>query len=166
MSWLQRVADAPSAFEGVLGLRPELLQLYRAFYSTLWKPDLVPAGLIELCRLRIATVHACDAELAIRHANTGVTDEQVAVVTGWYTATCFSPVERAVLAFAEKIPWQHHGVTDDDVDALRSHLTDAQVVALTVAAAMFDANCRLRLVFDVETRPLVADAPVADGILY
>jgi hypothetical protein len=31
MPWLQRAADAPSAFEGVLGLRPELINLYRAF---------------------------------------------------------------------------------------------------------------------------------------
>ena len=140
MSWLQRAADAPSAFEGVLGLRPELLPLYRAFYSTLWNRDLVPAPLLELCRLRIATVHPCDAERAIRHARAGVSEEQVAALSGWRTAACFSPVERAVLAFAEKIPWQHHGVTDGDVAALRVHLTDAQVVALTVAAAVFDAN--------------------------
>jgi alkylhydroperoxidase family enzyme len=111
-------------------------------------------------------VHACDAERAIRHAHAGVSDEQVATLAAWRTAACFSPVERAVLAFAEKIPWQHHGVTDDDVAALRAHLADAQVVALTVAAAIFDANCRLRSVFGVEAHPTVVDAPAADGVLY
>lgn len=73
MSWLHGVHDAPSAFEGVLGLRPELLRLYRAFYSTLWNRDLVPvpARLLELCRLRIAALHAGEAECAVRHVCAG-----------------------------------------------------------------------------------------------
>jgi len=167
MPWLHGVHDAPSAFEAVLGLRPDLLRLYRDFYSTLWNGGLVPAQLLELCRLRIATVHASDAQLALHHAHTGVTDEQVRSLDGWRTAACFSPVERAVLAFAEKMPWQHHGVSDDDVAALRAHLTDAQVVALTVAAAVFDANCRLRLVFGIEPQPLAVEAPAtAHGVLF
>jgi alkylhydroperoxidase family enzyme len=115
----------------------------------------------------VAEVHDCEAERAIRHAHTGVTDEQVAALECWRDAPCFSPAERAALAFAEKIPWQHHGVTDDDVAALRAQFRDAQVVALTVAAAIFDANCRLRLVFGIEPQSLLAAAPAATpGMLY
>ena len=167
MSWLQRAADAPSAFEAVLGLRPDLLNLYRTFYETLWDSDLVPANLLELCRRRIAGLHGCEAERVMRHAHAGVTDEQVTTLEAWHQAACFSPVERAALAFAEKMPWQHHGVSDDDVAALRAHLTDAQVVALTVAAAVFDANCRLRLVFGIEPQPMAVEAPAtAHGVLF
>jgi alkylhydroperoxidase family enzyme len=167
MSWLQGVRGAPSAFEAVLGLRPELLRLYRNFSSTLWNRTLVPAHLLELCRLRIAAVHDCEAERAIRHADAGVSAEQVAALDSWRDALCFSPVERAALGFAEKMPRQHHGVTDDDVAALRVHLSDAQVVALTVAAALFDANCRLRLVFGIEPQSLLVAAPATThGVLY
>jgi len=167
MSWLESAADAASPFEGVLSLRPELLLLYRTFYGTLWDHHLVAANLLELCRLRIAAIHDCEAERAIRHATAGVTDEQVAALADWRAAACFSPAERAVLAFAEKMPWQHQGVTDDDVAAVRTHLTDPQVVALTVALTLFDANCRLRLVLGVAPQALLVDTPAsARGVLY
>ncbi len=167
MSWLRGVPDAPSPLEGVLGLRPDLLHLYRTFYGTLWDDNLVPAHLLELCRLRIAGIHGCEAERGIRHVHAGVTDEQIAALDTWHQAACFSAAERAALAFAEKMPWQHHGVTDDDIAALRAHLTDAQVVALTVAAAVFDAHCRLRLVFGLEPQPLAVAAPAtAHGVLF
>jgi alkylhydroperoxidase family enzyme len=166
MSWL-RSADAASPLEGVLGLQPQLLQRYRTFYAMLWERNLVPANLLELCRLRIAAVHGCAAEQALRHARAGVTNEQVGALDDWRAAACFSPVERAVLAFAEKMPWQHHGVTDEDVAAVRAHLSDSQVVALAVALALFDATCRLRLVFDVAPQPFVVDTPAAaQGVLY
>lgn len=167
MSWLESAADAASPFECVLSLRPELLRLYRAFYGTLWDRHLVAANLLELCRLRIAAIHGCEAERAIRHATAGVTDEQIAALDAWRAAACFSPAERAVLAFAEKMPWQHHGVTDDDVAEVRAHLSDPQVVALTVALTLFDANCRLRLVLGVAAQPLTVEAPAAaQGVLY
>ncbi len=167
MSWLESLPDAPSPFEGVLQQRPDLLRLHRAFYATLWDHHLVPVNLLELCRLRIAAIHGCEAERAIRHTHAELNGEQLAALDDWSTAACFSPCERAVLAVAEKIPWHHHGVTDDDVAALRAHLTDPQVVALTMAAALFDAHCRLRLVFGVEPRRLAVDAPAsAHGVLY
>jgi alkylhydroperoxidase family enzyme len=167
MSWLHGVAEAPSAFEGVLGLRPELLQRYRAFYGTLWDSELVAVNLLELCRLRIAAIHGCEAERAIRHAGAGVTDAQLAALDRWRTAGCFSPVERAALALAEKMPWQPHGVTDADVAALRAHLTDGQVVALTVALTLFDANCRLRLVFEIAPQHRLVETPAAaHGVLF
>jgi|MudIll2142460700_1097286.scaffolds.fasta_scaffold204032_1 alkylhydroperoxidase family enzyme len=167
MSWLRVATDKPSPFEGVLGLRPELLKLYRSFYGQLWDGEMVPPNLLELCRLRIALIHGCEAETAIRHVHAGVSDEQVAALDHWRAAACFSLAERAALALADKIPRQHHEVTDADVAALREHLDDPQVVALTLAATLFDAHCRLRLVLGVTPRPARVDVPAAaDGVLY
>ncbi len=167
MSWFAPSLDAPSPFEGILQLRPALLELHRVFYGTLWDRTLAPANLLELCRLRIAGIHGCESEHGIRHMHAAVTDEQVAALDHWRTAACFSSSERAVLAFAEKVPWQHHAITDDDVALLRAHLTDGQFVALALAAVLFDAHCRLRLVFGVEPRVCAVGAPAsACGVLY
>ena len=100
MSWLRTATNRPTAFEGVLGLRPELLQLHRKFYGRLWESEPAPRGLLELCRLRIARLHDCAAEFRIRHAGTGVRDVQIASLDDWREAACFSEVERAALNLA------------------------------------------------------------------
>jgi alkylhydroperoxidase family enzyme len=167
MSWLTPVDAQVTPFEAVLGLRPELLELYRAFYGQLWDTAAAPPRLLELCRLRIAALHGCEAESAIRQPSAGVTGEQVAALDRWRDAPCFSAVERAALAVAEKMPWQHHAIDDGEVAALRAHLGDAEAIALLVAMALFDATCRLRLVLGLEPRPVEVDAPASEnGRLY
>lgn len=167
MTWLKTDVVAPTPLERVLGLRPELLALYREFYGTLWDDRLVSSALLEMCRLRIASLHGCAAEGAIRHVASGVTEQQVAALEVWRSASCFSPVERAALTIAEKIPWAPREISDDEVAVLRAHLSDAETVALMLALNLFDVQCRLRLALGVEARPASVDAPAsARGVLY
>ncbi len=168
MTWLRGAAatgDAP--FDAALGLRPDLRDLYRKFYGALWDDNLVPAELLELCRLRIAQLHDCESELVVRHADAGVSDEQIAALSQWQGSDLFSEPERAALALAEKMPWQHHDLTDDEYALLQGHLGEAGVVALTIAVALFDTNCRLRLTFGTEAAPVEAQAPASGtGPIY
>lgn len=167
MSWLRSATGEPTPLEGVLGLRPELLALYRDFYGAVWDHALAPANLLELCRRRIAQIHGCDAEWAVRHAHAGVSDRQLRALDDWRTADCFSPAERAALTCADKMPWQHHGITDADVAALRAHLADRAVVALILALTLFDAQCRVRLVLGVAPVAATVEAPAsATGFMY
>jgi len=167
MSWLHSATDSPTPFEGVLGLRPELLALYRDFYGKLWDDALVPVALLDLCRLRIARLHNCEAEAVVRHAASGVSDTQIAALDDWGAADCFSSAARAALALADKMPWQPHAITDEDIAALRAHLSDPQVVALMLALTLFDMQCRLRLALGIEPQPATVSAPYsADAILH
>ena len=70
MTWL-KAEEGSAPFDAALGLRPELRDLYAAFYGKLWDEELLPASLLELCRLRVAQLHECEAELAVRHAERG-----------------------------------------------------------------------------------------------
>jgi len=166
MSWLHSASPTPTPLEGALGLRPELLELYRDFYRRLWSETLVAPRLLELCRLRIAIAHDCEAERAIRHATARVTDAEVAALGRWRTAECFAPGERAALTIADKMPWAPHAVTDDDVAALRAHLSDREVVAFMLALALFDVQCRLRLALGVAAQPATVAAPASAAVLY
>ena len=166
MSWLSDNPDAATSFEAVLGLRPELLARYKRFYGALWDEQLVPRRLLELGRLCVATVHDCAAEKAIRDAEVVLSDAQLAAIDR-FAFDEFSGVERAVLAVAEKVPFQHHAITDEEIEALKTHLDEATVVALMTALALFDANCRWRLAFHVDTEAATVEAPAsADGALY
>lgn len=164
MSWVPTAAPDSPTFEGWLANRPELLTLYRRFYATPWDDALLPPRLLELCRLRTAQLHECEAELAVRDPAL-VDDATLAGLALWERAEGFSEVERAALAIAEKMPWAHHAITDGEYAALRRHLDEPAVVALTVALALFDANCRLRLVFEFAPSPSTA-APAAAGPLH
>jgi len=167
MTWLRSASDTPTPFEGVLGLRPELLAAYRDFYGRLWDDRLVAPRLLELCRLRVALLHDCQAELAVRHETAGVAAEEVAALEQWQRNDCFTPVERAALAIADKMPWRQHEISDVEVAALRRHLPEAEAVALVLAIGLFDSHCRLRTVLGIEPRRQTVAAPASKrGRLY
>ena len=159
MTWLHTPSESAAPLEQVLSLRPQLLERYREMYGQLWDRALVAPRLLELCRLRIAGVHDCDAERAIEHTGAGLTPEDRRAVDRWEESAAFSALDRAVLAFAEKMPWRQHDVTDADVVELRKYLSEAEIVALAIAAGLFDAHCRLRLTLGVDVRPLRVEAP-------
>lgn len=165
MSWLRTATAEPASFEDVLALRPELLAEYTAFYSQLWRDPSLPAGLLELARLRIAQLHDCEVQAAMRRPASGVSDEQLADLASWQRSERFSDLERAALAIAEKMPWQHHEITDAEAAALRDRIGEPAFVTFMTACALFDANCRLRIVFDVEPRPSSDASAPAEGRL-
>ena len=143
-----------------------MLARYKRFYGALWDDQLVPRRLLELGRLCVATVHGCAAEKAIRDAEVILTDEQLAAIDR-FSFDDFTGVERAVLVVAEKVPFQHHSITNEEVEALKSHLDEATVVALMTALALFDTNCRWRLAFGVNIEEATVGAPASsDGPLY
>lgn len=161
MSWIQAADPTRPPLEAVLSHRPELRDLYKRFYGGLWEESDVPRDLLELCRLRIAQLHACDAELAVRDGQSGVTDEQVAALEGWRTSDLFTPGQQAALALAEKMPWEHHQIEDAEFNRLREFLSEKEAVGLTLGMALFDAICRLRLFFEVEPSPSTVAASSA-----
>jgi alkylhydroperoxidase family enzyme len=165
MTWLTENDDAASALEGVLGLRPELLSRYRAFYATFWEDGLVPARTLELCRLRVAAIHECEAEWLIRDASVGLSNEELdRLQSGRFDG--YSSAEQFALAVAEQIPHQHHQIGDDDIKALERTLTPAGAVSLLTAIAFFDVSSRLKLVLGVPGhRADLSQAPLDDGVL-
>jgi alkylhydroperoxidase family enzyme len=169
LSWLVSPEDSPNAdgFERVLGLCPDLLERYRAFYGALWDEGVLPARLLELCRLRIAGLNRCEAEGAIAHSDSGVTlAERTSLMRGDIPMSA-TDLEKRALDVASKVPFEIHGLEDREVEALRRELGDEGVVALMLALPLFDANCRLRLVLEVAPEPRQVDRPASrTGRLY
>ena len=164
MSWLSSVA-APTAFEAVLGHRPELLARYRAFYTTLFDPTRVPRRVLELCRLRIAAIHGCAAEWGIRDALVPIAETELVDLARGDVAR-FDAVERAALEIAERLPYQQHAIDDAQVAAVHAALGPAGAVALLTAIAFFDATCRLKLVLGVDSGAAALERPpLRDGAL-
>ena len=159
--WLPAVATGATAFDRVLGLRPDLCADYHAFAALFWDDGLVGPVVLELCRLRIAQLLGCEGELRLRHEPAraaGLDEAKIARLDRWPTAPEFTAVERACLAYAEQFVLDAHAISDAQAAEVASHLTPAGLVALTEALALFEGFARFRTVMGVAPETLLVGA--------
>jgi alkylhydroperoxidase family enzyme len=88
----------------------------------------------------------------------GATEERIDAIRFWPVADCFSPLERAVLAYTDAICLDGGRVADEVVEALRAELPDEQVLELTYITAMYEMHATiskaLRVEFDDRVDPI------------
>ncbi len=142
----QKPASVSQAFAS-LGMRGELMDRYQAFMDQVFNTEAANARHMELCRLRIAYIHGCLAEIDAPAKETLSSAEKQALASGDLEA--FDASDRAVLAIAEQWPYNQHGVTDRDVEQLTEAVGNAASVALMTAIAFFDVRCRWAIAFSV-----------------
>ncbi len=89
----------------------------------------------------------------------GFSEEHIAAIPSWQTATCFSAAERAVLAYTDALVYDHGRVADGTFAALREHLTEEMILELTYITSLYDMHARmsraLRTEFDDKDEPCV-----------
>ena len=98
----------------------------------------------------------------------GFTDEQVAAIPSWSVADCWSPVERAVLAYTDCLTLQHGRVPEALFDELKRLLSDEEILEFTYITCTYAMHATmtkaLRLEYDdVDDR--VVEVPDLDGNL-
>ena len=96
----------------------------------------------------------------------GLPEEKIASITHWQVATCYSEVERALLAYTDALVYDGGRVADGVFDALKKHLSDEEILEFTYTVGMYDMHAviskALRLEFDdVEERIVEVAAPAA-----
>jgi alkylhydroperoxidase family enzyme len=67
----------------------------------------------------------------------GVSEERIAAVAHWPAATCFTEVERLVLAYTDCLAYDHGRVPDALFEALRTHLDDVELLELTYITTLY-----------------------------
>jgi alkylhydroperoxidase family enzyme len=96
----------------------------------------------------------------------GFTDEQVAALPAWSVADCWSPAERAVLAYTDCLVLQHGRVPDAVFASLQQHLSDEEILEFTYITATYAMHATmsraLRLEYDDVDDP-VAEVPDLQG---
>lgn len=126
--------------------RGDVLHEMTAAYTAAWTA--ASPRLLELCRVRIASMLGCDAELAARTPDTGLHDDLVAAVAAWPTDPRFEPADRACLAFTEHYVIDVASLDDATVEAVRVHLGDAGLQDFVSALLVLEQRIRLRLAWD------------------
>jgi alkylhydroperoxidase family enzyme len=89
----------------------------------------------------------------------GLAEEKVEAVPAWSVAEVFTPVERAVLAYADALVLGGGRVPEHVFAALREHLDDEQILELTYTTCLYDMHAvmarALRLEQDDRDDPVV-----------
>lgn len=137
----------------LLAHRPELAVRFRAFYDAVRSAAPLPAAVLTACRLRIAAIHDCAAEWL---------DRPTDLDPAWLPALesgCLDGLPhplQVALTLADRMPFGHHAIEDDEVAAAAAAFTPAGAVALLTALAFFDVVCRLRLTLGIDRVPIRA----------
>jgi alkylhydroperoxidase family enzyme len=161
------VTGAPGNWETVFAGAPEALEhAIRGF--ALWRSperDLDPL-LRELALTR--TGWAMGSQFVYsQHCKVlrgyGGTEDQVRAIPHWELASCYSPPQRAVLAYTDCLCFDCGRVPDELFDELRRYLSEIEVIELTYITCMYVANAvmtkALRLEFDDRDDPVVEVPP-------
>ena len=89
----------------------------------------------------------------------GMEEEKITSVPHWQTADCYSPLERAVLAYTDALVLGGGRVPDGVFDVLKGHLPEKEILQLTYITCMYDMHATmsraLRLEYDDRDEPVV-----------
>jgi alkylhydroperoxidase family enzyme len=89
---------------------------------------------------RANNCHYCLGHQELKLKNDGVEDDKIAALDSDWSG--FEPRMRAALAYTRKLTLEPQLVGDADITALKSHFSDAEIIALTQTVARFNATNR------------------------
>lgn len=97
----------------------------------------------------------------------GLSDAQAEAIAHWQVADCFTPLQRAVLAYCDALVLAHGRVPDGVFTALKAELSDEEILELTYVTATYMMHGvmsrALRLEYDDVDDP-VAEVPAPEGV--
>lgn len=89
----------------------------------------------------------------------GMTEDKIASIPSWEVSDLFSGPERAVLAYTDALVLNGGRVSDGVFDALRTFLSDQEVLELTYVTCLYELHATmsraLRLEYDDRPDPVV-----------
>lgn len=122
--------------------KPALLKAFVNLTRAVYQQDegSVPTPLKNLVghmASRSAGCQYCVAHTGSNASRSGVEDRKIAAIWDYETSPLFSDAERAALRFAQAGAQVPNMVTDGDVEELKKHFTDFQIVELTSVISVF-----------------------------
>jgi alkylhydroperoxidase family enzyme len=141
----------------VLGAHPDVLRHLDEVHQTVWR--VVDPVLLELCRLRMATVLGCQPEQSARTAEAvaaGLEEATIDDLAAWPSSERFGPRERACLAFCEHFVIDVASLSDDLALAVADHLGPEAFVNFAYALLALEQRQRMRLAWSRLLEPAPA----------
>ena len=144
----------PTDWNDLAALASEPIEQLVALHQSI--DDRVHPVIVELCRLRIASLVGARGHLSLRRPKAvaaGLTEDKIAALARWPESPLFSAAERACLALSEQFCMGAYTVTDADVAAVLEHLSADECYALVNGVWVMEAIARMTVVMGVDPDP-------------
>ncbi len=129
--------------------------------STAIAASLEPA-LIELVKIRASQINRCANCLNMHTAEArakGESEQRIYLLSAWQEAPCYTPRERAALAWTDALTRLSEGHTHREAyEALAAEFSEEEQVKLTLMINIITGWNRLAVGFDLWIEPAVAKA--------
>lgn len=136
-----------AGFAAVSHHHPEMFEAFGAYVDEVWASTALPAGTMELCRVRIAQLLGASREQAVRIGpEVAGLEEKLASLAGWPDDDRFTAADRACLAFAEQFVLDTQALDDPTAEAVRREVGDAGLVALALGVGLAEGMVRAAVV--------------------
>ncbi|HVF32759.1 MAG TPA: carboxymuconolactone decarboxylase family protein [Acidimicrobiales bacterium] len=155
-------SGTPGDWWTVFALVPEILDHCVKGFGIYRSPDrrLDPV-LRELAQTRVGWARGSQFVFS-QHCKScrelGISEERIAAIPAWNVADCWSSIERAVLAYTDALVYDGGRVADGVFEALRSSLSDEEILELTYITCLYDMHAvmsrALRTEFDDRDEPI------------
>ena len=108
-------------------------------------------SLVELVKTRASILNGCANCINMHSADAivaGETPQRLLLLAAWHEAPCYTPRERAALAWTDALTTMAQGHTQDAVwAALAEHFTEEEIVKLTLLINVINGWNRLAVGF-------------------
>jgi AhpD family alkylhydroperoxidase len=129
--------------------------------STAINASLEPT-LIELVKIRASQINQCANCLNMHTAEArakGESEQRIYLLSAWREAPCYTPRERAALAWTDALTRLSEGHTHREAyDALTAEFSEEEQVKLTLMINIITGWNRLAVAFDLWIEPAAAQA--------
>ena len=132
---------------------PDFITPLAATMAVVHRSPGLSTRLKELAILKVCKINGSSYDVAHNTAAglaAGLSEDEIAALDREDGEERFSPIEKAVLALAEKITRSPHAVADADFEPLRSGFNDAQILELVYTIGVYNFTNRLNLALGIE----------------
>lgn len=147
---LPAVAGVDGKFNGVMAWRPELMAAFFGFYATLWTDGVLDMRIKDLARMKIARTVGCricqNTRFKVAEGHTGEDDY---ADIDHVDESSYTDAERAALNYVEAFCVNAAMVTDDMVEQLRRHFSEAEIIELSILTGTVSGFAKINVALNI-----------------
>ena len=154
--YVRQRGNVPNMFRTVAH-RPEILQTMIAHMEAVLNTGTLPTSLKELVIVRTSQMNNCEYCLAshsLLAKKLGYSDAQIAELPHFESSNSLTEREKVALRLAERLTRNERPLDDTELDELKAHFTEGEIVELMAASGLFNYFNRFNNLLAIEpTQP-------------